>query len=105
MGRKRPLSDIPSRTDSLVSDFKISIKEVSRLVHGLVLTKAAGTDQVPVVVLKTLSPEISPLLAKLFNRCVKENVFSILSFSICPDFNEMLLSISIQTNQPFQCHQ
>ena len=56
-----PLLDNPSRTDYLFSDFKISIKEVSRLVHDLESTKATGMDQVPVVVLKNLSSEISQM--------------------------------------------
>ena len=83
-----PLPGFPSCTDSLVSDIKISVKEVSRLIHDLESTKATGPDQVPVVVLKNLSPEISPILTKLFNRCVKEKCFpsSWKVSSICPVF-------------------
>ena len=83
-----PLPDIPSRTDCLVSDFRISVREVSRQVHDLESTKATGPDQVPVVVLKNFSPEISPILEKLFNRCVKEKCVpsSWKVSSVCPIF-------------------
>ena len=69
------LSDSPSRTDSIVPDFHVSVKEVSCLIHELEANKATGPDQIPVVVLKNLSPELSLIIAKLFNRCIKEKCF------------------------------
>ena len=38
-------------------------------------SKASGPDCVPVVVLKNCEPERSYILAKLFNKCLKESCF------------------------------
>ena len=83
-----PLPEFPSRTDCVLSDFRVTVKDVSRLIHDLVSSKATGPDEIPVVVLKNISPELSPLLAKLFNRCIKEKCFptSWKIASICPVF-------------------
>ena len=42
---------------------------------SLDLSKASGTDCIPVVVLKNCEPELSYILAKLFNKCLKESCF------------------------------
>ena len=83
-----PLLEFTSQTDCLTSDFRVSVKEVSRLIHDLESSKATGPDEVPVVVLKNISPEISPILSRLFNRCLKEKCFptSSKTSSICPVF-------------------
>ena len=38
-------------------------------------SKASGPDCIPVVVLKNCEPELSYILAKLFNICLKESCF------------------------------
>ena len=38
-------------------------------------SKASGPDCVPVVVLKNCEPELSYILAELFNKCLKESCF------------------------------
>ena len=38
-------------------------------------SKASGPDCIPVVVLKNCEPERSYILAKLFNKCLKESCF------------------------------
>ena len=38
-------------------------------------SKASGPDYIPVVVRKTCAPEISYILAELFNMCLKESCF------------------------------
>ena len=38
-------------------------------------SKASGPDCNPVVVLKNCEPELSYILAKLFNKCLKESCF------------------------------
>ena len=40
------------------------------------LSKAPGPDYIPVVVLKNCEPELSYILAELFNKCLKEFCFS-----------------------------
>ena len=83
-----PLPDFPSRTDHSLNTFKVTVKDVSKLIKNLQSGKATGPDGIPVVVLKRISPELSPILAKLFNRCLKEGCFpaSWKFFAICPVF-------------------
>ena len=40
---------------------------------NLDLSKASGRDCIPVVVLKNCEPELSYILAELFNKCLKES--------------------------------
>ena len=42
---------------------------------NLDLSKASGPDYIPVVVLKNCEPELSYILAELFNKCLKEPCF------------------------------
>ena len=42
---------------------------------NLDLSKASGPDCIPVVVLKNTEPELSHILAELFNKCLKESCF------------------------------
>ena len=44
---------------------------------NLDLSKAFGPDCIPVVVLKNCEPEVSYILAELFNKCLKEPCFQI----------------------------
>ena len=43
---------------------------------NLDLSKASGLDCIPVIVLKNCEPELSYILAELFNKCLKESCFS-----------------------------
>ena len=49
---------------------------VRKVVINLDLSKASGHDCIPVVVLKSYEPKLSYILAKLFNKCLKESCFS-----------------------------
>ena len=49
---------------------------VRKVVMNPDLSKASGPDFIPVVVLKNCEPELSYLLAELFNKCLKESCFS-----------------------------
>ena len=40
-----------------------------------IFSKASGPDCIPVVVLKNCEPEVSYILAELFNKCLKESCF------------------------------
>ena len=80
--------DFPPLTDERLCDLKVSAGQISKLIKELDSTKATGPDSIPVVVLKHLSPELSPIFAKLFNRCLKEKCFptSWKTSAVCPVF-------------------
>ena len=48
---------------------------VKKVIMKLDSSKASGPDCIPVVVLKNCEPELSYILAKLFNNCLKESCF------------------------------
>ena len=48
---------------------------VKKVIMNLDSSKASGPDCIPVVVLKNCEPELSYILAKLFNMCLKESYF------------------------------
>ena len=48
---------------------------VKKVITNLDLSKASGPDCIPVVVLKNCEPELSYILAELFNKCLKEFCF------------------------------
>ena len=48
---------------------------VKKVITNLDSSKASGPDCIPVVVLKNCEPELSNILAKLFNKCLKESCF------------------------------
>ena len=48
---------------------------VKKVITKLDSPKASGPDCIPVVVLKNCEPELSYILAELFNMCLKESCF------------------------------
>ena len=48
---------------------------VKKFITNLDSSKASGPDCIPVVVLKKCEPELSYILTKLFNNCLKESCF------------------------------
>ena len=48
---------------------------VEKVITNLDLSKTSGSDCIPVVVLKNCEPELSYILAELFNKCLKESCF------------------------------
>ena len=48
---------------------------VKKVIMNLDSSKASGPDCIPVVVLKNCEPELSYILVKLFNNCLKESFF------------------------------
>ena len=46
---------------------------VKKVITNLDLSKVSGPDCIPVVVLKNCEPELSYILAELFNKCLKES--------------------------------
>ena len=39
------------------------------------MSRASGPDYIPVVVLKNCEPELSYIVAELFNKCLKESCY------------------------------
>ena len=66
----------PSRTNLKLNNISITPKMVKKVITNLDSSKASGPDCIPVVVLKNSEPELSCILAKLFNKCLKESCFS-----------------------------
>ena len=56
-------------------NISVTSKMVRMVVMNLDLSKASGPDFIPVVVLKNCEPELSSILAELFNKCLKESYF------------------------------
>ena len=64
----------PSRSN-LKLHISVTPKIVRKVIMSLALSKASGPDCIPVVVLKNCEPELSYILAELFNKCLKESYF------------------------------
>ena len=69
------LSVFPFRTNLKLHNISVTPKMVRKVVMNLDLSKATGPDCIPVVVLKSCEPELSYILAELFNKCLKESYF------------------------------
>ena len=65
----------PSRTNLKLHNISITPKMVKKVITNLDSWKASGLDCTPVVFPKNCEPEISYILAKLFNMCLKESCF------------------------------
>ena len=65
----------PSRTNLKLHNISVTPKMVRTVVMNLDLSKASGPDCIAVVVLKNCEPELSYILAELFNKCLKESCF------------------------------
>ena len=65
----------PSRTNLKLHNISVTPKMVRKVVMNLDLSNASGPDCIPVVVLKNCEPELSYILAELFNKCLKESCF------------------------------
>ena len=65
----------PSRTNLKLHNISVTPKMVRTVIMNLDLSKASEPDCIPVVVLKNCEPELSYILAELFNTCLKESCF------------------------------
>ena len=66
---------LPSRTNLKLHNISVTPKMVKKVITNFDLSKASGSDCIPVVVLKNCEPELSYKLAELFNKCLKESCF------------------------------
>ena len=69
------LPGFPSRTNLRLHIISITPKMVRKVIKNLDSSKASGPDYIPVVILKNCEPELPYILAKLFNKCLKESCF------------------------------
>ena len=65
----------PCRTNLKLHNISVTPKMVRTVIMNLDLSKPSGPDCIPVVVLKICEPELSYILAELFNKCLKESCF------------------------------
>ena len=65
----------PSRTNLKLHNISVTPKMVKKVLTNLDLSQASGLDCIPVVVLKNCDPELSYILAELFNKCLEESCF------------------------------
>ena len=65
---------------------------VKNVIANLDSSKASGPDCITVVVLKNCGPELSNILAELFNICLKESCFpdSLKASSVVPVFEKVV---------------
>ena len=66
----------PSRTNLRLHNISVTPKMVKKVLINLDLSKTSGPDCIPVVLLKNCEPELSYMLAELFNKFLKESCFS-----------------------------
>ena len=64
-----------SRTNLKLHNISVTSRMVKKFITNLDSSKASGPDYIPVVVLKNFEPELSYILAQLFNKCLKESCF------------------------------
>ena len=66
---------VSSRTNLKLHNISVTYMMVKKVIMNLDLSKTSGPDCIPVVVLKNCEPELSYILAELFNKCLKESCF------------------------------
>ena len=71
------LSVFSSRTNLKLYIY-VTPKMVKKVIMNVDLSKASGPDCIPVVDLKNCDPELSYILAKLFNKCPKWSLYLIM---------------------------
>ena len=65
----------PSRANLKMYNISVTRKMVKKIIANLDSSKASGPDCIPVVVLNNCAPELSYILAELFNLCLKQTCF------------------------------
>ena len=65
----------PSRTNLKLHNISITPKMVQKVIMSFDSSKASGPDCIPVLFLRYCEPELSYILAELFNMCQKKSCF------------------------------
>ena len=74
-GTGHVLPEIQPRTEVNLSSLNITPRMVSDVIRSLDSSKATGPDEIPVVVLQRCSSELSPILCRLFSKCIEESCY------------------------------
>ena len=69
------LSVFPSRIDLNLQSISVAPKLDKKVINNLDSSKVSGPDCILAVVLKNCEPELSYILAELFNMCIEETWF------------------------------
>ena len=64
-----------SRTNLKLHNISVTPRMVRKVIMNLDLSQTSGPDCIPVVVLKNCEPDLSYILAELFNKFLKESCF------------------------------
>ena len=84
-------------------NISVTPKMVKKFIIKLDLSKAAGHDCIPVVVLENCEPELSYILAELFHKSLKESCFP--DFwkvsSVVPVFKNVGEKSTAKNSRPF----
>ena len=64
-----------SRTNLKLHNIPVSSQLIKKVTTNLDLLKASSPDSIPVVVFKKCEPELSYILAELFNMCLTVSCF------------------------------
>ena len=65
----------PSRTNLQLHNISETSRMVEKVIINLDLSKTCGPDRIPVMVLKNCEPELSYILAEVFNKCFEKSCF------------------------------
>ena len=65
----------PSRSNLKLHNTSVTPKIVKKIITNLDLSKASDPDCIPVMVLKNCEPELSYILAEVFDMCLKGSSF------------------------------
>ena len=89
----------PSRTNLKPHNISVTPKMVKKVITNLDSSKTLGTDCIPVVVLKNCEPELSYILAELFNKCYSESCFPVCwkISSVVPVFKNVGEGLQLKT--------
>ena len=69
------LPDFPTQTNTLLETIEITPSKVASVISDRDPSKATGPDGIPVILFQMCSPELSPILSKLFKKCMSESCF------------------------------
>ena len=65
----------PSRTNLKLQNISVTPTMVKKVITNLDSSKTSSPDCIPVVIIKNCEPELSYIIAELFNICLKESCF------------------------------
>ena len=69
------LAVFPSTTNLKLHNISVTPKMFKKVIMNLDLSNASDPDCILVVVLKSCEPELSYILAEIFNKCLKKSCF------------------------------